>query len=330
MATIRDIAKRADVSVSTASLALNGDARVTPVTRQRVLEAARMLNYHPSRAARGLSKGRTYSLHLFNPIGNDGLSSSFFTRFAKGVHDVVHSQNYSLALTVLDDEDEARDILERLILEKWTDGVILMNLSQETRLLEQLAERTFPHVLLGSSAVAGVQSVDNDNEAVAYEATQHLLARGGDPVLFLNGLAHHRFVQERATGFKAAHQAWGLVPDTRHLQFDLTQAADARARVDALLSEGLAFNSVLASSDVLAVGALRALRDHRLRVPQDVRLIGINNDDITDYTDPPLSSVELHASQLGREAARLLLESIAGAPFTRQLVPHRLVLRDSS
>lgn len=330
MSTLRDIAVKAGVAVSTASLALNGDTRVKSATRQRVLDAASALDYHPSRAAKSLSSGRTWSLHLFDFLSDGGLSSSFFTRFVRGVHDVVHSHSYTLALTVLEDEAEASEALNRLIRERWTDGVILMNLSEEERLLSTLLSHNFPHVLLGHSERAGVWSVDSDNEAVARDATRHLLGRGRGPVLFLNGPARHAFVQERARGYRQVHAEFGDDPQETLLQFDLGSAQEARERIGFLLREGLAFGSVLTASDALAVGALRGLRDADKRVPNDVAVVGMNNDDLTEYTDPPLTSVELNAHALGREAAQSLLASLAGAAPQRRLVPHRLVVRASS
>lgn len=329
MSNLRDIASKAGVAVSTASLAINGDARVKPATRQRVLDAARDLNYYPSRAARSLSSGRTWSLHLFNLLSDSGLSSSFFTHFVRGIHDVVYSHSYTLALTVLENEIEAKATLTRLIRERWTDGVILMNVSAEESLLDALLVHEFPHVLLGHSERAGVWSVDNDNEAVARDATRHLLERGRYPVLFLNGPTQHTFVQERARGYRQAHAECGT-PSQALLQFGLGSAHEARERIGTLLREGLEFRSVLAASDAVAVGALRGLRDASLRVPEDVAVVGMNNDDLTDYTDPPLTSVELNPSELGREAARLLLASIEGGLPERRLVPHGLVVRDSS
>lgn len=328
MTTIRDIARLAGVSVSTASLALNGDERVRPATRQRILAAAEELEYYPSHTARSLSSGRTWSLHLLNPLGNAGLSSSFFTRFVHGVHRIVHRHDYTLALTVLDDEAAVSREVEKLMRERRADGVILMNLSEEECLLEKLLQSGFPHVLLGHSLRAGVTSVDSDNQAAAGDATRHLLRSSRKSILFLNAPEQHAFAQERARGYRLAHGA-GHEPDAALLRFGLTNAESARKEVENCLRQGLVFDAVLASSDELAIGALRALRDAGKRVPQDVALVGMNNDDLAEYTDPRLSSIELNAEELGLEAARLLLGSIGGNAPERRLVPHHFVQRDS-
>ncbi len=332
MSTIRDIARKADVSASTASLALNGDTRVRSETRQRVLAAARALNYHPNRAARSLSSGLTYAIQLLNPVVDAALSSGFFTRFSHGVHDVGREHDYTVALTVLDDEREAQGVLSKLVNERWADGIILMNPTENAMLLEQLSHARFPHVLLGRSARHETLSVDNDNIMVAYDAARHLIERARTPILFLSGLAYHTFTQDRAQGYRLALSEAGYGPDEALLHFIEGSPRAARTHVRRLLSQGLRFASVLAVSDGLAVGAMRALRDEGLRIPGDVAVMGMNNDEITEYTDPQLTSVELNAYDLGREAANMLLNRVGGADpkKRRRIVPHRLIIRESS
>ncbi len=327
MSTIRDIARQAGVAVSTASLALNGNARVRPVTRQRVLDAAEALNYHPLRAAKSLSSGRTCALQLLNPVGDGALSSGFFTRFLRGIHDTAREAGYSVALSVLDDENEAEELVERLTAERWSDGVILMNPSASPQLEGHLSSRSFPFVVLGRATVESVLSVDNDNVQVAFDATRHLLRYGG-PVLLLNGPSQQTFTQDRAAGYRKAlggafEPLICSVPGT---------AGEARAEVSRLLAEGPAFRSVLAVSDATAIGAMRALRTAGKCVPEDVAVMGMNNDDVAEYTDPRLSSVELGATELGCEAATLLLHALADEPVPsrRRLVAHHLVLRESA
>lgn len=336
MSTIRDIARMAGVAVSTASLALNGDARVRPSTRERVLAAASELEYHPNRVARSLSSGRTYVMQLIDPSAGASFTSGFFSRFAHGVHDVGRELSYTVAFTILDNHAEAEGVLDKLVHERWADGVILLNPTEDGTLLDRLADADFPHVLVGRSATREPLSVDNDNFAVAYDATRHLLAGDHAPVLFLSGPLEgptgHTFAQVRAEGYRAALRNAGIEPDPAMLQATQGSGRDAYVRVSELLTQGLAFRSVMALGDTLAIGAMRALRERGLRVPDDVAVMGMNNDDVTEYADPPLSSVELNAYQLGREAAGLLLAQIDGREPVepRRIVPHSLAIRESS
>lgn len=332
MSTIRDIARKAGVSVSTASLALNNDQRVRPETRARVLNAAEALNYHPLRAAKSLSSGRTWSIQLINPVTDAALSSGFFTRFARGIHDTAKEHRYTVALSILNDEAEAHDVLNRLMLERWADGVIVMNPSEHDGLLARLAEKRFPHVLLGRSSYSEVSSVDNDNRMVAFDATMHLLQASLGPVLFLNGPSHHTFTHDRANGYCDAHQAIGQELRNDFILPTAGTADAARRKVGELLNSGPEFRSILAISDAQALGAMRAVQEAGLRVPDDIAVVGMNNDDVTEYTLPRLSSVELNAYHLGQSAADILIRTIdstLNGP-ERCIIPHHLVVRESS
>jgi len=329
VSTIRDIARRAGVSVSTASLALNADARVRSETRQRVLDAAVALDYHPMRAARSLSSGRTWSLHLLDPALGATLSSGFFTRFLRGLHDGARDGGFTLTVTVPQDEGEARTILKRLIAERWSDGVVLMNPSDDDALLTDVVVSGFPHVLLGRSPVAGVSTVDNDNVAVARDATEHLLAAGRVSPLLLNGPEHRTFAQDRERGFRAACTDAGV--EARVLHVDGPPEA-VRPLLEGHLDAGLPLDAAVAVADPHALVAMRTLKERGLHVPADVAIVGMNNDDLTRYTDPSLSSVDLDAHALGRNAVELLLAAIddQGVGAGHRLVGHTLVIRESS
>lgn len=330
MSTIRDVARSAGVSVSTASLAMNGDARVKPETRTRILDAAARLDYHPVRAARSLSSGRSYVLQLLHPGFRGEFSSGFFTRFVSGAHDAARERGYSLELAVPDDVDEARSILKRLISGRGADGVLMINPSEDDALLADVLEASFPHVLLGRSPVPGVNTVDNDNFQVAFDATAHLLAAGRRRIVLLNSAAHHTFAKDRAAGYEAALA--GVAGAAGHVEYGLMSAVDARGVVAGMLDEGRAFDGVVAVGDSLAVGALKALADRGLRVPDEVSVIGMNNDELGEFTSPSLSSVDLSALDLGYACGELLLASIAGTAMDgeRRMVGHSLVVRDSS
>ena len=331
MKTIRDIAEIARVSVSTASLALRDDPRVRTETRDRILEVARDLDYRPMRAARSLSSGKTWTLDVINPVSDVGLSSSFNSRFLHGVHDTAHQARYSVALRIVENEQGAVDSVARLIQERATDGVISMNPSDNEPLVELLADRGVPHVLLGRLAERMVCSVDNDNIAVAADATEHLIERGHVPILFWSGPGRHTFTMDRLDGYMQSLERHGMADGAMTCMSDGTGEA-ARRHVRELLEDGSPMRAILATSDVLAIGAMRGIRDAGRSIPGDIALMGMNNDDLTEYTDPRLSSVELHAFELGRRAADALLHLIGGTTehVPRAIVPHAIVAREST
>lgn len=331
MTTIRDIARNAGVSVSTASLALNGDARVRPGTRDRVLAAAAALDYHPSLAARSLSQGRTWSVQLLYPAGGT-MSSGFFSRFVRGLHDGARDRGSSLALSVPVDAEEAQVTLRRMIRERWADGVVFMNLDPDDPLIDLARGHGYAHVLIGRAAGDDVPTVDNDNHAVALDVTRVLLGRGCRHLLLLNGPDGPFFTRERAAGFRDAHAATGAAVAGDAVVHTDGTPEDAQRAVAAWLDADRPLDGVVAVSDLLAVAALQVLQRRGLAVPGRVRVFGMNNDDIGRFVVPSLSTVELHAHELGVTAATLLLEQVEGvAPNpTRRLVGHELVERETS
>jgi DNA-binding LacI/PurR family transcriptional regulator len=327
VATIRDIAREAQVSVSTASLALNDDARVRPETRRRVLEVVRRLDYRPSRSARSLSSGLTYSIHLLDPLGGQALTSGFLTRFVRGLHDSARGSSYTVAFSIVADEREAVSHTETLMSERWTDGVVLLNPSDNSSLLDLMAERAFPYVVLGRDPEGRGLSVDNDNRRVGRDAARFLMNAGRRRLAFINGAKAQTFARDRADGFLAAVDEAGA--EGRVHYNDGTPEAAARLALEAL-AEGS--DAILAASDPQAVAALRALVKAGVRVPHDISLMGMNNDALGEYVDPPLSSVDLGAYSLGLEAAALLLERVENSelPDVRRLVPHAIAKRESA
>jgi len=332
MATIRDIAREAQVSVSTVSLAMNGDPRVKAETRERIAAIADRLGYRATRAARSLSSGKSWIINVINPVNTSVLTSGFSSSFLHGVHQGARQNGYTVSLTIVESEEEAVEAVDVLAVERASDGVILMNPSESAYLIERLRKHDFAHIVLGRAATEGVPSVDNDTVQVGADAAKYLIEQEFTPIVFLGNPQSHTVTQDRLAGFEQAHTECGLSVDPSLIVHTTGAAEDARSGVKELLDAGAGFGAVLALSDALAIGAMRALREHGLKVPDDVGIMGMNNDDLTAYIDPPLSSVELHAFDLGCKAASLLLTQIESthSPDIHQTVPHELVIREST
>ncbi len=317
-ATIRDVARRAGVSVSTASLALNGKPLVSPKTRQKVLQAARELNYHPNAVAKSLADGRTRTLALFIPVTLEHLFSSagFFGRLLQGMHRAALERGHHLSLHIVESEEEAAEQIRTLLRSRRADGLILTNPTVDPPYLPALKEAEIPVVFLGRPLgdwphVNPVDHVDNDNVEVGRLGVQHLAEKGHERIALLNGPSRFTFCLDRLEGYRQGLRERGLPYDEALVWTSDMTEEHAYTTVLSALEGGLEFTAILATSDIQAVGALRALRELGLRAPDDVAVLAVNNTALTRYYVPPIAAIDLHEERLGYEAVQLLLRRLS-------------------
>jgi len=331
--TIREVAKRAGVSVSTASLALNGKPRVSPATRQKVLQAAQELDYYPHVTAKNLADGQTRTLSLIIPVSLEHLFSSagFFARLLQGMHRAALEGGYRLSLHIVESEEEAADQMREIVRSRAADGLLITNPTVNPPYLDFLKEQEIPYVFIGRPLEADLPHVDNDNIAVSYLGVSHLIEKGHRRIAFLNGPDRFTFCLDRLKGYRQAlaeaqipydeELVW-TSPLTEEQAYETTAAA-LRRRCD--------FSALFAVSDIQAIGALRALREGERRVPEDVALVCVNNTALTHHFVPPLTTIDLHEDQLGYWSVRLLIRALSGKATDqgRIIVPSELILRGS-
>jgi len=307
--TLDQVAKLARVSRATASRALTANPRVSSEARRAVERASRKLGYIPNYAARALATGRSdaIALVIFEPT-RLLFGDPFFPRLIRGVDDVLATRETQLIL-LAPQATSRTDRLERYLAAGHVDGVLLVSLHGFHPLLGRLAERGVPFVVGGRPAEPDLFSyVDVDNVHGAYTAVSHLASRGRRSIATIGGPQDMPAGQDRLAGYRQALAAAGLPAD-----LDLEEAADftqddgARA-MDLLLRRRPTLDAVFAASDPMAVGALKTLEGWGRRVPDDVAVIGYDDDPVASATNPPLSSVWQPIEEMGREMARLLLE----------------------
>jgi len=310
--TIRDVAKRAGVSVSTASLALNGKPLVSDETRQKVLKAAEELNYHPNAVAKSLADGRTRTLALFIPVTLEHLFSSagFFGGLLKGMHRAALEQGYHISLHVVESEDEAAEQIRGLIRSGRSDGLIITNPTVQPPYLSELREVDLPVVFIGRPLDKNFPYVDNDNVEVGRLGVRHLIESGHERIVFLNGPSRFTFSLDRLEGYRRELVAAGLAYDEALVWSSSLTEEHAYTTVLSALEAGLEFTALFATSDIQAVGALRALREVGLAVPEDVAVLAVNNTALTRYYAPPIAAIDLHEAQLGYKSVQLLFQEL--------------------
>ena len=330
--TIRDVAKHAGVSVSTASLALNGKPGVSSETRARVLKAALELDYHPHAVAKNLADGRTRTIGLINPITIEHLfsSSGFFMRLIQGMHQAAGEYDYSVFLLISETEEEALERMRKALQRRSGDGLVITNPSLASPYLQLLEGRRIPYVFVGRPPRSDALYVDNDNVEIGRLGTQHLIELGHRRIVFLSGPARFTHCQDRLLGYQAALRGAGI-EFSEELVWYVEQSEEAVYRTVREKASRHNLSAIFATSGIHAVGAVRALRDMGLSVPEDVAVVCVEDTELTRYFIPPLTAVDLHSYWLGYWAAKLLIRSIEGEdPGRPILIPGELVVRASS
>lgn len=327
-ATIIDVARAAHVTPGTASQALNGKGAMRPDTRARIVAVAQQLEYRPNDLVHSLLRRRTFTVGL--------LSADRYGRFSipllEGIEDALGEARLSVILcNARDNPQRERQHIETL-LAKHVDGIIVTGRRIDPR----------PPIMVGKSSVpvlyaftqvddpAALNIISDDAQGAALAAA-HLLAQGRRHIAHIGGLPSFLAARLRAEGLLSALAEHGAeVPPALVRYGEWTEAWGYAAMRD-LLAASLPIDAVFCASDLIARGAADALRDRGVRVPADVALVGVDNwEIIAAATRPPLTTVDLDLTALGRRAGESLIDVIGGRPQSGTIrMPCHLVVRDS-
>lgn len=327
-ATIREVASAAGVSVATVSRVVSGSHhRVSAATRDRVLAAVARLRYHPNLVARGLKKRVTGTIGLIVP----DISNPFFPAIARGIEDVAHRAGLAVLLCNTY-EDLAKERIYLTLLEKrMVDGLIFATVGANTAHLRMLRRGRVPVVLV-ARAPDGVEmdAVLVDNRLGAHEATAHLLRLGHRRIAFIGGPPALPVARERLAGYRDALAAARVRADRSLIVEGAFRADGGQAAVAALLRRRASFSAIVAANDLMAIGAMEALRLGGRRVPQDVAVVGFDDITFASVVEPPLTTVAQPKYRMGCLAMERMLELLNGAdrrPRRIVLEPHLVVRR---
>ncbi len=313
--TLDEVAARAGVGRGTVSRVVNGSPQVSPRARARVEEAIAELGYVPNRAARALVTQRTDSVALVvSESGDRVFNEPFFASIVRGISSGLANTAFQLWLAMAQTPAE-RERVEHHLTAQHVDGVLLLSLHDSDPLPTLLEQRGLATVLGGRPArmlhpeVQPSYFVDVDNAGGARQAVEYLLYRGRRQVASIAGPQDMGVGVARLTGYRQAMAARGEPADrlVEYGDFSETSGAVAMRR---LLDRQPNLDAVFVASDLMAAGAIRALRERGRRVPDDVAVVGFEDSSIARQTDPPLTTVHQPVEQMGREMARLLVARI--------------------
>jgi LacI family transcriptional regulator len=323
-ASIRDVAKRAGVSVSTASRALNNKPDVNKDVRKRILSAAEELSYAANVHARVLGGGRSRTLGLI--ITNS--ADPFFATLVRGVSDTATSSGYSV---IVWNTNEATDLelqAHQRLRERRVDGALLASVQSGDAPLGRLLKEGIPFVLLNRYLEQyPANCVQLDYRSGARAATAHLIALGHRRIAHLTHGDDRYSAQERLAGYREALEGAGL-PFAPDLVIPSTSGIEGayRAVLEALPRLHPRPTALFVYNDIWCVGVLRALHELGLRVPGDISVMGCDDLELSGFLVPPLSTVFQDPYEIGRQGVELLLEQLT-SPSDRASTPRRIVLR---
>lgn len=328
-ATIRDVAERAQVSVASVSRVLTGAGAVTDGTRARVMEAVEALSYVPHSGARSLSTSRTDTVGVILP----DLFGEFFSELIRGMD--VAARAHGLHLIVSSSHDDAADAAAAIrSMRGRVDGLIVLSPHLDSANLTRNLESRLPVLLMnGGEVESGRPSIAVDNVGGAIAAVEHLVSLGHRRIGHIGGPVGNQEARERQAGYVQAVTAAGL--EAMVLNGDFTQAS-GHVAMTSMLRDGSRPDALFAANDMMAVGALLALREAGLRCPQDVAIIGFDDVPISALVQPALTTLHIDIAETGRRAMERLVRLIAAASLpdaepdtARETIRPRLVIRQS-
>jgi LacI family transcriptional regulator len=330
MPTIRDVANRAGVAPITVSRVINNSGYVSPATRERVEAAIAELQYVPNTLARSLRSKRTKTIALLLT----DITNPFWTTVARGVEDAASEQGFNMVLCNTDESETKQTNYLKVLLEKRVDGILLVPARSKAEPVELIQGQGTQVVILDRRVPCSqVDVVRCDSEGGAYQLTQLLLRLGHRRIAMLSGPADVSTAVDRVVGYRRALAQTGLDPDEAPIYYgEFTQSAGYE-----MMGRALSITpwptAVFGANNFIAIGALRALRDVGLGVPDDVALVTFDDLPLTLVLDPFLTVATQPAYEMGRQATELLLARLGGqAPADCQeiVLPTEIIVRRSS
>jgi LacI family transcriptional regulator len=329
LATVKDVARRAGVSTSTVSHVLNETRWVSDELRRRVLDASDELGFEPNAVARSLKIKRSFTIGLvISDIGNP-----FFTAVVRGVEDMAQGAGYTVILGNSDEDPDKEEAYLRILSAKRIDGLILAPTGQTHDYLRRLVGTGFPLVLLDRIVPElSAPAVLLDNQAAARDAVEHLITLGHRTIGMVAGKPHISSTVDRLAGYRQALEEAGIAFDEGLVVSGGSQIDAARRATGALLERRNRPSALFVANNLMTIGAVAAIEDHDLLVPDDVAVVGFDDFPWANVFRPTLTCVAQPTYELGRAAAELVLRAIDGtSDASEQIVLHgELIVRESS
>lgn len=328
MATIRDVAKMAGVSVATVSRVLNKNGYVNKDTENTVLQAMKELNFEPNPVARGLAGKNMMTISLIVP----DISNPFFPELARAVEDVAQKHQFNVFLCNSDNLENKEKSYIEVMLKKGIDGLIIVSNTLEEETIKVLQDARIPVVLLDRPFTNNNCSiVKSQNIEGAHEAVEHLLDIGCKKIAHISGPKNLTPAYERFVGYKEIVSRFDWFDDSliEEAGFDIKGGREAMKR---LLLSHPDIDGVFAGNDLMTIGALKELLEMGIKVPEQVAICGFDGIQLTEYTEPDITTIAQPIYEMGALATDVLIRKIKGELNENKTfeLPVKLIIRNST
>lgn len=327
-ASIKDVAKEAGVSIATVSRVLNDVDVVNEETKKKVQDAISKLGYRPNIVARSLKTQRTKTIGILIP----DISSQLYPEIVRGTEDVANIYDYNIILCNSDSDLEKEKEYLRVLKEKMVDGLLYMSSSLEPEIVSLIKELEMPTVLVETTDKDKTfASVSIDNREAAYDAVSYLLEKGNRKIAYIG--VHKDAVNANAAryfGYEDALKEREIEINEDLLYFGEVKAKEGYEAIEKILTKN-EIDAVFCSTDELAMGAINALRDRGLKVPEDVDVVGFDNIYTASLFYPKLTTVAQPMYDMGSVGMRMLIKIINKKELEEKnyILPYELIERDS-
>lgn len=327
LVTITDVAKAAGVSTATVSRVLRNEDAVKPATRNSVLHAIEALNYKPNALARQMRTQKTKTVIVIVP----DISNTYFSDILFGIEQCAQKYDYQVLIADMHNQPKIESFYFQAIQQRTVDGIISLSASVAKNLMEQVAEE-YPIVVANQYLENyNIPNVTIDNISAAEAITKHLIQLGHTNIAHITSDPAALLYRDRFNGYISALAKHGIPIDLELVRYGNSSIQDGFDQMNTLLSLKKPISAVFAAGDVMAVGAIKALKAAGYRVPEDIAVVGFDDIEISRFWEPSLTTVRQPKHQIGETSFMKLLQLMQKKPLSqmKDILDYEIVIRES-
>ncbi|OOM79149.1 LacI family DNA-binding transcriptional regulator [Clostridium sp. BL-8] len=328
--TIKEVAKEANVSPSTVSRVVSDSSQISEETKEKVRDAINRLKYKPNAIARSLANKKSRILGVVLPSeAQDLITNTFFIQAMKGMSLYAQNKKYYISYAFSEDEKSEIEYINNFITSNLVDGICLLRARADDKCIKYLKDAEFPFVVIGRPEESeGLLWVDNDNFQATYNLVNELIKKGHKSIAFLGAKKEWNVTKDRYKGFKAACEVNGIKIQNKSVVManDFNEQEGRNGTIKLL--KNMIPTAIIVEDDVLAFGTLKVLKERKI---ENIDVVGFNNSPLAEFQTPPLSSVDINASELGYYAAKILIDFLENneTSTNHYIIESKLIRRSS-